>query len=252
MGLDAEEFWKSDLRNENDYQRHSTEVLLPKLNNGRYLIVATPENNDANTFAFANIHSFGEKKLGFVIPSKQTVMNADPISILKGAPNKKAANAFINFILSTTSQKKFLLAKGTKSGPRYSTLGRMSVNPYAYNGIDEKLLIHKINPFKLKIKPLDFDFDTLSKIQLVLADLIGTIHVDTHRELKKSWGHIQQRKISQQAKEALSARLSLPLVSKKELLTHAQNWQNSIYRNKQINNWTQTIKKRYSLFDHKK
>ena len=72
----------------------------------------------------------------------------------------------------------------------------MSVNPHAYKDIDEKLLIHKINPFKLKIKPLDFDFDTLSKIQLVLADLIGIIHVDTHKELKKSWEYIQQKNIS--------------------------------------------------------
>lgn len=46
--------WNSNLRNQNDYQTHSTEILLPKLNNGHYLIYASPENNK-NTFAFSTI-----------------------------------------------------------------------------------------------------------------------------------------------------------------------------------------------------
>ena len=46
--------WHSNLRNERDYQIHSTEILLPKLNNGTYLIFASPEN-DENTNAFSTI-----------------------------------------------------------------------------------------------------------------------------------------------------------------------------------------------------
>lgn len=46
--------WNSTLRNEQDYQIHSTEVLLPKLDNGMYLIFASPENNES-TMAFSTI-----------------------------------------------------------------------------------------------------------------------------------------------------------------------------------------------------
>ena len=46
--------WHSTLRNENDYQTHTTEILLPKLNNGNYIIFASPEN-DENTFAFSTV-----------------------------------------------------------------------------------------------------------------------------------------------------------------------------------------------------
>ncbi|WP_452226294.1 alpha-2-macroglobulin family protein [Lacinutrix cladophorae] len=46
--------WKNTLRNEKDYQTHTTEVILPKLNNGRYIVFARP-NKDTNTFGFANI-----------------------------------------------------------------------------------------------------------------------------------------------------------------------------------------------------
>ncbi|WP_449267409.1 alpha-2-macroglobulin family protein [Gelatiniphilus marinus] len=46
--------WNNSLRNENDYQTHTTEILLPKLNNGSYLVFASVENNE-NTFAFSSI-----------------------------------------------------------------------------------------------------------------------------------------------------------------------------------------------------
>ncbi len=46
--------WNNTLRNEDDYQMHSTEVLLPPLDNGTYLIFASPENSE-DTFAFSTI-----------------------------------------------------------------------------------------------------------------------------------------------------------------------------------------------------
>ncbi len=46
--------WNNTLRNEEDYQTHTTEVLLPKLNNGTYLIYTSPKNRES-TFAFSTI-----------------------------------------------------------------------------------------------------------------------------------------------------------------------------------------------------
>ena len=154
--------------------------------------------------------------------------------------------------MSVKSQKKLLLPKGHKDGPKYSTLGRMSVNPYAYKNIQQKLLVHKINPFNLKITPLSFDSEKLSKIQLVIADLIGTIHVDMHSELKAIWKLINNKKITKKHKQNLIKQISSPVLTKTELQNHAQKWHNSIYRNQQINRWTQTVKKRYSLIRTKK
>ncbi|MFT5214951.1 MAG: hypothetical protein ACI83H_000057 [Glaciecola sp.] len=47
--------WESKLRNENDYQTHTTEVILPALNNGNYVVFASPESDKEATFAFATI-----------------------------------------------------------------------------------------------------------------------------------------------------------------------------------------------------
>lgn len=53
--LDASASWESTLKNEGDYQTHSTEILLPKLDNGRYLIVANTDKQNKNNFAFAQL-----------------------------------------------------------------------------------------------------------------------------------------------------------------------------------------------------
>ncbi|MFD1162699.1 alpha-2-macroglobulin family protein [Hwangdonia seohaensis] len=52
--LKATTQWNTGLRDENDFQTHTTEILLPKLNNGSYLIFTSPENEE-NTFAFSTI-----------------------------------------------------------------------------------------------------------------------------------------------------------------------------------------------------
>ncbi|MFD0989915.1 alpha-2-macroglobulin [Mariniflexile jejuense] len=52
--LDANNQWSSKLRNENDYQTHNTEVLLPKLNNGIFLVFASIAG-DEETAAFSTI-----------------------------------------------------------------------------------------------------------------------------------------------------------------------------------------------------
>lgn len=52
--LNLTKTWESKLRNDNDYQNHSTEVTLPKLDNGTFLIVATTKNSN-ETFAFSSV-----------------------------------------------------------------------------------------------------------------------------------------------------------------------------------------------------
>lgn len=46
--LSATKTWKAPLIDESDYQSHTIEILVPKLGNGRYLIVGTAENDGIN------------------------------------------------------------------------------------------------------------------------------------------------------------------------------------------------------------
>ncbi|SFC82765.1 alpha-2-macroglobulin family protein [Algibacter pectinivorans] len=52
--LYANKIWKSNLKNEADYQRHTTEVFMPNLDAGRYLVVGFIEENE-DAFAFATL-----------------------------------------------------------------------------------------------------------------------------------------------------------------------------------------------------
>jgi len=47
--------WDAKLINENDYQSHKIEILLPELGNGSYIILATPSADSSNTFAYSPI-----------------------------------------------------------------------------------------------------------------------------------------------------------------------------------------------------
>ncbi len=47
--------WQTDLKNENDYQSHRTEISMPPLANGRYLILAEPKDKTNKTFSFSTV-----------------------------------------------------------------------------------------------------------------------------------------------------------------------------------------------------
>ncbi|UOB16358.1 alpha-2-macroglobulin family protein [Abyssalbus ytuae] len=55
--LDNTSQWSASLKNENDYQLHTTELKIPELDNGFYLIYASPEKNGDNNFAYSIIQS---------------------------------------------------------------------------------------------------------------------------------------------------------------------------------------------------
>ncbi|OBX22674.1 MULTISPECIES: alpha-2-macroglobulin family protein [Bizionia] len=52
--LSVAKSWQATLKNEGDYQQHQTEILLPAMENGRFLIVASAKN-EANTFAIQTL-----------------------------------------------------------------------------------------------------------------------------------------------------------------------------------------------------
>lgn len=47
--------WETSLKDEKDYQTHSTEVAMPPLPNGQYLILAEPKDKTDKTFAYAPV-----------------------------------------------------------------------------------------------------------------------------------------------------------------------------------------------------
>src|SRR5690606_27908646 len=96
------------------------------------------------------------------------------------------------------------------------------------------------NPFTQK-STLVLDLDKAAKLQRILNDLIGAMHVDTHKQLTEAWAAIIKR--GSKAEEI--AELSLIPMTEAQLTELAGKWDNDVIRNKTINEWVELAKAKY-------
>ncbi len=190
-------------------------------------------------YATPKIDELGKDNLGFVLPAGKTVVDPDPIALVRGAPSKQVAERFIAFVLSAPAQKLLILAKGTPGGPKLSTLGRMAVNKTAYTETEGKR-VGDVNPFTIN-NAFKVDNEKAGKMQRVFNDLVGAIHVDTHNDLKAAWEGIVKRG----SKSDDIAFFSKSPVTEAEALALADKWGDDVLRNKTINEWVEFAKAKY-------
>jgi ABC-type Fe3+ transport system substrate-binding protein len=92
--------------------------------------------------------SNGIERMKFVAPVGGTSLSADPIQLLRGAPNRKTAIAFIEFVLSKEGQKIWDYRVGTPGGPTEYALRRLPIRRDMYSKADRKNMSDpEINPF---------------------------------------------------------------------------------------------------------
>lgn len=190
-------------------------------------------------YAVPKLLDLGPQALDFVLPHEQTILDADPIAILKGAPNRVVAERFVNYVLSLEAQKMLMLPTKSDGGPKTSTLGRMAVRQDAYEATEGRRLT-AFNP--LTSKPLlKFNYDAASKYRAPLNDLIGAVHVDLHKELQAAWKAILDRGATSED----VARLTKPLASEQELIALSATWTQDLKRNAKINEWSARARQTY-------
>ncbi len=193
-------------------------------------------------YALAKIGDLGPSNLGFVLPQGQTVLDPDPIAILKGAPNRKVAERFVDFVLSVDGQKLLLLPKGAEGGPVKSSLGRMAANTKAYE-LTEGKRIDAYNPFKQQ-SLVKLELGQAVKMQRVFNDLIGALLIDTHEDLKKAWTKVSKgQKAVDPAK--LAALGKAPL-TEAEFNALVDKWDDELVRNNTIKTWVTFAKQKYA------
>lgn len=127
-------------------------------------------------------------RLGYLSPVGGTVSSVDPIALLRGAPNRPAAEAFIDFVLSMEGQKLWNFKPGTEGGPERFALRRLPVRKDFYRQDAWK---------DLRSDPQDAPFDVTD--QLVyhtawtgglfreMSFVIRVMCLDSHEELKEAW-----------------------------------------------------------------
>ncbi|HRE81067.1 MAG TPA: extracellular solute-binding protein [Opitutaceae bacterium] len=130
-------------------------------------------------------------RVGYVSPIGGTVSSVDPVALLRGAPNRVVAEAFIDFCLSMEGQKLWNFRPGTEGGPERFALRRLPVRRDFYQNEAWK---------SLRSDPADAPFDTRDQL-IYHASWTGTLFremsfiirvmcLDTHSELMKAWSAI--------------------------------------------------------------
>ena len=74
----------------------------------------------------------GAARLDFVVPRAGTSLSADPISLLRGAPDRALAVAFIRFVLSPEGQRLWNYRPGEPGGPGRYALRRLPIRRDLY------------------------------------------------------------------------------------------------------------------------
>ena len=76
----------------------------------------------------------------------QTVVDADPISLLRGAPNPELAKRFIRFCLTTEAQALWQLPPSDPDGPERFALRRLPIRAEVYEHLGDRML-DQVDPF---------------------------------------------------------------------------------------------------------
>jgi ABC-type Fe3+ transport system substrate-binding protein len=191
-------------------------------------------------YAWAQVNEAGADKIGFVMPDNLTVINPDCIGILKGAPNRAVAQAFIRFVMSDAGQKLWLWEKGSAGGPRQFQLNRFSVLPSLYE-ISPQSSAVKVNPFSWHS---DFTFDDklASARWSIVDDLIGTMVIDPKALLSQAWKAASAGGLTEQKWQRLAA---MPISAAEALDLAKTKWKDPAFRNQKLNEWTEFARAKY-------
>lgn len=187
-------------------------------------------------YGWAEVSEAGEDKVGMALPEDLTVISADGIAMLKGAPNAAAAKMFIEFVLSEDGQKLWFLRKGEPGGPVKQELNRMSVRTDFFARFATHTNI-KQDPFA-KPNALAFNQELASKRWLVVNDLAGTGLIDMNDRLKKAW----------RSKGSDAVHWDAMPVTEEECSRLAQTvWSDQVQKNRTLLDWQHFFEEKYRV-----
>jgi ABC-type Fe3+ transport system substrate-binding protein len=133
----------------------------------------------------------GSSRVAYVSPPGGTVYSVDPIGLLRGAPNRPAARAFIEFVMSIDGQRLWNQRPGTEGGPERFALRRLPVRTDAYTepGATERRSDPEENPYALE-NPLVYRPEWTGKLFGELRFIMRIMCLDAHPELTEAWREI--------------------------------------------------------------
>jgi iron(III) transport system substrate-binding protein len=176
----------------------------------------------------AQIVNGGRKNgsMGYATPRGESGVSADPISLLRGAPHKKTALRFIEFLLGEEGQKLWCYRVGEPGGPEKYALQRFPIRRDFYPS-DQREMQKSYERHRAHTTD-DLARPTLNMYLLaqeyvyqprwtaghfgILRDLIRTMCIDSGMELREAWETIIRAGGPQACPKAMQALERLPQI----------------------------------------
>ncbi|HPN84098.1 MAG TPA: extracellular solute-binding protein [Victivallales bacterium] len=132
----------------------------------------------------------GISRLKYVMPTGGSSISADPILLFRGAPNRKTAVAFIEFVLSKKGQRLWNARPGTPGGPKKYALRRLPIRKDIYVEEERKIMSDpEEEPFSPE-EEFNYDASLTAKYFALIRIIIKTMVIDPLPELQKAWEKI--------------------------------------------------------------
>lgn len=166
----------------------------------------------------------GEERMRFVTPLGGSSVSCDPISLVRGAPNRELAVRFIEFVLSEDGQRLWNYRPGTPGGPQRFALRRLPIRRDFYpSDIPEIQARHEaharytsddladptVNPFSLA-EQFTYVPAWTGRHFGIHRDLIRAMCMDAGDELSAAWGAIARAGGPDAVPKAMAALNALP------------------------------------------
>ncbi len=130
----------------------------------------------------------GPGRIAYVSPVGGSVNSVDPVALLRGAANRAAAVAFIEYVLSMDGQKLWNFEPGAPGGPERFALRRLPVRRDFYQV--EDFTPHRSDPDDhpyVGADQLIYRSAWTGSLFREMAFVIRVMCLDTHRELRDAW-----------------------------------------------------------------
>jgi ABC-type Fe3+ transport system substrate-binding protein len=184
-------------------------------------------------YALMQVGREGPGNMAYIQPPEVTVLNPDSIGIFRGAPHRRIAERFVNFLLSDEGQSLWMIPRGQPGGAHEFNIERMSIVPALYDKL-RGVTVVSVNPFEM---PIAFRYDPAkggARWQLI-NDLFGACIIDVHRELIAAWRALIERgRWNDPAAVAELARLPL---GEDEVMKLSAKWKDPLMRVRKSIEW---------------
>ena len=195
-------------------------------------------------YAYGQIAVVGADKIQYIVPADGAVVTADPIAILKGAPNLPVAEKFLEFVLSEDAQKLWMLRDTDSEGPKWKGgLNRASVLPALYDKLGDRCIVP--NPFAMEGTPFQYNSDKGGTRWNIVNDLFGVLIIDSHKDLVNAWKAIRKCKDPAKRDAAIAVLTKMPITEEEAMELAGGAWKDPTVRNEKIKEWGQFAKEKF-------